>query len=68
MFKRASYHAAIAYYIHLEKLKKKSEVQQLDEAFVDPTYHARKMRQDNRGGQREIIHHDETIEEQPKPE
>lgn len=30
MFKRASYHAAIAYYIHLEKLKKKSEVEQLD--------------------------------------
>ena len=44
IFKRASYHVAIAYNIHIEKLKKKPEIEQMDEASIDPTYCARKMR------------------------
>ena len=44
LFKRSSYHVAIAYHIHLKKLQQKN----LDTTKImnwDPTYYARKLRE-----------------------
>jgi len=43
LFKRSSYHVAIAYHIHLKKLQEeKKDTSKL--MNWDPTYHARKLR------------------------
>lgn len=39
-FKRQSYHVAIAYHIHLKQVKNNKSVE-----YVDPTYPARKLRE-----------------------
>lgn len=39
-FKRQSYHVAIAYHIHLKQVKNTKSVE-----YVDPTYPARKLRE-----------------------
>lgn len=44
LFKRSSYHVAIAYHIYLKKLQsKKTDAVKLN---LDPTYHAKKLRED----------------------
>lgn len=45
LFKRSSYHVAIAYHIHLKKLHlEKADAAKI--ANLDPTYHAKKLRED----------------------
>lgn len=66
IFKRASYHVAIAYNIHIEKLKKKPEIDQMDQASIDPTYCARKMREQNRGDSREVARESDQANELQK--
>ena len=42
LFKRSSYHVAIAYHIYLKNLKAKGNV---IENEIDPTYHAKKLKE-----------------------
>ena len=44
-FKRQSYHVAIAYHIHLKQVRGNKTVE-----MVDPTYCARKLREQSQGG------------------
>lgn len=43
LFKRGSYHVAIAYHIYVANLKKCGSANRLE---LDPTYHARKLKED----------------------
>ena len=44
LFKRASYHVGLAYYIHIEKVKKKGKLSLED---LDPTTTSRRLKQAN---------------------
>ena len=50
LFGRATYHVAIAYHIHLKKIKEKSDIPQ---ETIDPTYHAKKLRTEQERGRTE---------------
>ena len=66
LFKRSSFHVAIAYHIHIRKLKESGK--ELTGANdIDPTYKARKMREEkNREEDSEISHTPEKQETPPK--
>ena len=46
LFKRSSYHVAIAYHIHIRNLKASGK-ELMGARDIDPTFQARKMREDN---------------------